>query len=205
MMCAILMASVELVLSGVIGQTRELSDKPIPWISCEWCVADKEGDVHFPGGWKVRCGERTVEPEECSVRGNVLSDGSGNLFYFDPPRAEFGEVVVSPAGLSCGRKLFRAPRWDMVFHVAPVICTMGFASCGRRYFALDRVKHQVLAWTVGGDSSAVVFSYVHRTEDFRGLAIHPLSGDLLLSDPWPAQRVHRFRHDGSEVVALLQS
>ena len=195
-----ILASASLVYSGTIGQTVDSSDGgKIPWTACAWCVADRAGDVHFPGGWKIRGSSRTPVREVNDVPGLVFSDGEGNLYYYLDRRAELGTVVVGSDGLHPGDVLARAYHWDLKFHAAPASCAVGFAAGGHRFFALDRRRREVHAWKDDGEDAGIVFSFSGRTEKFCSLAIHPASGDLLLGDPWPANRVHRFRPDGSEV------
>ena len=190
-----------LVYSGAIGQTvDDGSTNAIPWTSCSWCVTDARGDVHFPGGWKVRKGARAVTRERNTVPGYIFSDGAGELFYFYDRRAELGTVEATAEGLSPKRQLARLYHWDLTLHAAPSGCTTGFAAGGRRFFALDRRTRTVHAWTREGADAGVVFSFADRKEPFVSLAIEPTRGDLLLGDPWPACRVHRFRADGTEVT-----
>lgn len=190
-------AAAQLVYSGTIGQTNDKSE-PIAWLSCAWCVTDAQGTVHLPEGWKLQHGGG-VAREVNDVPGQVFSDGEGNLFYFYQQRAELGTVVVAADGLHKGAELARAYHWNLVWHAAPASCNVGFATNAHRFFALDRKKREVHAWRADGTDAGVVFSYAARKEDFRSLAIHPASGDLLLGEGWPANSVHRFHVDGSEV------
>lgn len=194
-----LLLAAELVFSGLIGQSQDLEPDPIPWTDCAWCVADASGDVHFPGGWKIPSGGRHVVREECSVSGEVFSDGEGNLYYFYPQRAELGIVIAGPQGLFKGRELTRLYHWDLRLHAAPASCSFGFAADGRRFFALDRKRREVHAWADGGEDAGVVLSFAERKEPFVSLAIHPQSGDLLLGTGWPENKICRFRSDGTEV------
>lgn len=199
MAIGLLLASAQLVWSGIIGQSQPVQEEPVPWTDCSWCVADESGDVHLPGGWKVPLGTRRAVRETNAVPGVVLSDGEGHLFYFHDRRAELGRVEVGPAGLVRGCELARLCHWDLKLHVAPASCRAGFASDGRRFFALDRRTRAVHAWTEEGRDAGVVFSFARRKEPFVSLAIHPGSGDLLLGTGWPESTVCRFRADGAEV------
>lgn len=128
-----------------------------------------------------------------------MSDGEGNLFYFDARRSEFGIADVGSEGLSKGRILVNSSLGDVKIHVSPASCSVGYTSGGRRFFALDRKKRIVRAWTQDGQDAGVVFSYASREDRFVSLSIHPPSGDLLLGTGWPGNSICRFRPDGTEV------
>lgn len=195
----LLLAIARLALSGLIGQSQDLESDPIPWTDCPWCVTDGEGAVHFPGGWKMPSGGGDVVRETNSVPGFVFSDGEGHLFYFYDRRAELGLVIAGPTGLSKGRELSRLYHWDFRLHAAPASCRAGFAADGRRFFALDRKRREVHAWTENGEDAGVAFSFAGRKEPFVSLAVHPQGGDLLLGTGWPENKICRFRSDGTEV------
>ncbi len=196
----LMLAAARLVFSGVIGQTNpDGAVPPVQWTECRWCVADARGDVHFPGGWRVRKGMRRIEREANDVPGDVVSDGEGGLFYFHPQRAELGAVHAEENGLRKGAAIVKLHHWDLKIHVAPESCRAGFAANGR-FFALDRRLREVRAWTADGMALGTVFSFGARTNKFVSLAIHPASGDLLLGTDWPEAKVHRFRPDGTEVA-----
>lgn len=191
-----------LVYSGMIGQVQPLDAEPVPWTACAWCVADARGDVHFPGGWRVRKG--TAKPEKAvnEVSGRLFSDGAGELFYFDPQQAELGTVTADDAGLRPGRKIARLHHWDLMLHAAPHVCRKGYAARAR-FFALDRKRKEVHGWTEAGEDVGAVFAYADALNDYVSIAIHPASGDLLLGTGWPECLIHRFHPDGTEEQGML--
>ncbi|MBR6586736.1 MAG: hypothetical protein IKK82_04870 [Kiritimatiellae bacterium] len=187
-----------LEFSGVIGQSAG-DGASIPWIDCEWVVADKQRDVHFPGGVIFRQASGKVERIKSDVAGTIVSDGEGNLFAVRPQNGAVAAVEVGCGAISSGQTLFRTGGKNRVLHVAPQSCRKGFAANGR-FFVLDKREKKVYGWTVSGEALGVVLDASVCSNRLESVAVCPSTGDILLGSGWPQCVVRRFSPMGKEQI-----
>ena len=171
-------------VAGVLGQSRA-----VEWTGCDWCVADANGNTHFPGGWMAEKGERDVRRLPKTVRGTVYGVGE-DLYSWQPDKGMVFRVKATDAGLVEDSAFVRSinGQWRLAFRRDGGL------------YALDKPGKAVRGWTKEGVEEGVVldlsaFSEVGRVAD---LAEHPTSGDIVLITSWPG-KVHRF-HAGQEIA-----
>ena len=199
-MLAAALAAPSLVPDGILGQSEQRSD-PVEWTACRHCVADAEGNVHLPGGWRVPASGGAPERMARRVKGLLMTDGR-DIYSWRAENCALRRLAAGRDGLVETPFVFRPDSWKQKLFLAPAGCTRGFAAKAK-LFALDMEKREVRGWDADAKPVGKVFGYgdvLERPELVRAMAIHPETGDLLLGSYWPESKVHRFDVEGRERI-----
>ena len=199
-MVAAAIAAPRLVPDGILGQSEQRAD-PVEWTACRHCVADADGNVHLPGGWRVPASGGAPERMPRRVKGVLMTDGR-DIYSWRAEHCALKRLAVGRDGLSETPFAFKPDNWKHRLFLSPAGCTRGFAAKAK-LVALDVEKREVRGWDADGKSVGRLFAYggaVERPELVRSVAVHPETGDLLLGSYWPECKVHRFDVEGRERV-----
>ena len=194
------LGAVRLVPDGILAQSGSRQD-PVGWTSCRFVAGDSDANVYFPGGLRLKKGERQPKRMKKSVPGVLMGDGR-DVFAWQADPGVLYRLSASEEGLEKTSTAFRIGDWRQKVFLSPFSCRRGFGAKAK-VFALDCGKFAVNAWDEEGNSLGCVFDFSGKLENpklARAAAIHPENGDLLLGTYWPECRVHRFGADGRERI-----
>jgi hypothetical protein len=184
---------------GWLGQSQSPDGPPIAWCECAWVQDDAAGNVYLPDGWKVPAGMTRAVKMKTTVPGRLYSDGV-TLYAWQPRRGMIRRVkTTADGGLADDGLWCRLPDWRYSFFFVPTVQTNGYAG---RFRAL--LLHRETKTVYGLDAEGTCSPPLHvcgaaERAAVRSVALHPVTGDLLVGSTWPEMLIRRYRTDGTPV------